>query len=221
MGERRNVRRDRLSHIQPGQFGSDPGGFTEYNGMAYFSAWTATTNTELWVSAGTPQSTHLVQDIAPGTARSNPTEASRWPAGSSPTPSCHLQERLGHAVLYRTNGSATGAVQVKDRNGNKVRGFKIHYTHALWNIDDTLYFTVTRKDLWVSRGTRASTRKIADFGTRRIANVDGTAIVDWFDSNIFPAESSLWRSNGTAAGTLPLHLGGAGVHRKLRTPTAG
>ena len=198
----------------------DPYGSTEYNGLAYFSAWTATTNTELWVSAGTPATTHLVQDIAPGTARSNPTELV-VAGGKLYFLRVTYKSGWDHAVLYRTNGSATGAVQVKDRNGNKIRGFKRHYTHALWNVDGTLYFTVTRKDLWVTGGSRASTRKIADFGTRRIANVDGTAVVDWFDSNNFPAESSLTEEQRNRRRRLAGFAPAAPESTEPRTPTAG
>lgn len=204
-----------VKDILPGIHGSEPHGFTEYNGRTYFSATTLETGTELWVSDGTAAGTHIVQDIAPGTARTNPVELT-VANGKLYFLRVTYVSGWDHAVLYRTNGSSTGALPVKDHNGNKVRGFKRNYNHALWSVGGILYFTVTRKDLWVSRGTRTSTRQIASFGTRRIVDVAGNALVDWFDSATYGPESTLWKSNGTVAGTVPLHyydsspIGGSG-----------
>jgi len=198
-----------LIDIVPGPHWSDPYGFTEYNGLAYFSAWTFETGRELWVSDGTASGTHLVQDIAPGTARSNPVELT-VANGKLYFLRATYKNGWDHAVLYRTNGSPTGALPVKDHNGNKIRGFKRHYTHSLWSIDGILYFTVTRSDLWVSRGTRKSTRKIASFGTRRMVDVDGTAFADWFEGTESFA-GAIWKSNGTVSGTVPLHYDDAAM----------
>ena len=201
-----------LIDIAAGSYPSDPYGFTEYNGLVYFSAGTQATGTELWVTGGTAATTHLAQDIVPGTGRSNPGELT-VANGKLYFLRIFYKNGYDHAVLYRTDGSATGAAPVKDRHGNKVRGFKRSYNHALWSVGGILYFTVTSKDLWVSRGTRPSTRKIADFGTRRIVDVDGQAFIDVFDSTVFPFGSTLRRSDGTATGTVAVHFeDGSDIH---------
>jgi ELWxxDGT repeat protein len=187
----------RMLEIQPGPSGSDPYAFAEYNGLVYFSATTLATGRELWRTDGTLAGTELVQDLAPGVARSNPENLVafagelyfvRYPKGLA-----------HHGVLFKTKGTAAGAKAVRSRKGHTIRGY---FTDpGLWVSGDNLLIGRNQEQLWRTRGTRATTEKIAEVGTRRVIDVDGTAFFTWFDgADPYPA-SGLWITDGSAAGT--------------------
>ena len=58
--------------IYPGEKGSQPDGYTSYNGYVYFSANNPTYGRELWKTDGTAAGTSLVKDIYAGVMGSNP-----------------------------------------------------------------------------------------------------------------------------------------------------
>ncbi len=61
-----------LKDIQKGAASSNPSGLTLINNKLYFAADDSVHGNELWVSSGTPGTTHLLVDVNPGTAASNP-----------------------------------------------------------------------------------------------------------------------------------------------------
>jgi len=64
--------------------GSDPSEITEYNGVAYFRAFSAGSGDELWTSNGTGPGTVLVKDTCAGACSSYP--SSLTILGSRPLP---------------------------------------------------------------------------------------------------------------------------------------
>ena len=183
--------------------------FTEYAGALYFNAFKAGTGNELWRTDGSAIGTYMVKDIKPGSAGSNPRAFVPF-AGKLYF--LRRDKASGPAILFRTDGTAAGTRAVLDRNGGKVKG--AFNFEGLWAIGDNLFIGRTNRELWVSRGTPKTTRKLVDVGTRTMVDLNGTAYFAWFDDKTgsYPA-GTLWRSDGTTAGTTHLTFDdGASIH---------
>ena len=183
-----------------------PNGLTEYNGALYFSGFRLGTGYELWRTDGTSVGTWMVKDINPGSAGSNP---NTFVAFAGKLYFLRRDRASGPAVLFRTDGTSSGTNPVLTRKGAKVKG---SFTwEGLWAIGDNLFIGRNSRELWVSQGTRATTRKLVDVGTRTMVDLNGTAYFAWFDSKTgtYP-HSVLWTSDGTSAGTSELTFADGG-----------
>jgi ELWxxDGT repeat protein len=185
----------------PGPHGSDPGYLTNVNGTLFFTADDGTKGRELWRSDGTAAGTVFVKDIRPGSL-----------SGMMNDP--EFTEMNGKAFflandgtfgtqLWKSDGTATGTVRVK----NIVPGSTTFFASPLSNVNGTLFFTANFTELWKTDGT-------ADDGTMLVknippgfnysfptafANVNGTL---FFKANDGTHGYELWKSDGTAAGTM-------------------
>jgi ELWxxDGT repeat protein len=112
--------------------------------------------------------------------------------------------------LWKSNGTAAGTVLVKDI----VAGSGSSNPAQLTNVNGTLFFTAETatngRELWKSNGTAAGTVLVKDirpgsgygfyFGlTDTLVNMNGTL---FFTANNGVNGVELWKSNGTAAGTV-------------------
>ena len=106
---------------------------------------------------------------------------------------------------------------MSDSNGNKIRGtFSYGVIRA---IGDHLFFSRNTKEIWASGGTPATTKKLVDFGTRRIVGAGGVTYLTWDDGGSVPPSSFLWTTDGTPAGTQPLkYSDGSSVEPSFLTP---
>jgi ELWxxDGT repeat protein len=106
--------------------------------------------------------------------------------------------------LWKTNGTAAGTVLVKDI----VAGDGSSYPSDLTNVNGTLFFKAVGQ-IWKSDGTTNGTVQVTNFNTgffggtsvSRFHNFNGT--LTFVASNDEHGEE-LWKSNGTAAGTMLL-----------------
>lgn len=181
-----------LADINPGPSDSYPFGFTEFNGLVYFSADDGVTGRELWRTDGTELGTWRVKDIAPGAESS---EAGGFfelagklvfTAFACPTLPCDI-------TLYKTNGSAAGTKPFKDRRGREVTG----HINRLSIVGSRLYFVRDDIQLWRTNGGSSTLRRLGDFGPHgEIVGAGGNAF--------FNTAGELWKSNGTAAGTVKI-----------------
>jgi ELWxxDGT repeat protein len=186
------------------------------NGRLYFAVDNGVNGNELWVSDGTAAGTFMLKDITPGLGDSDPDYLAV--VGNR----VFFAARSGAtAGLWRTDGTAAGTVLVKSFNGGATS-----IPRFLTAVGNLCYFagseSGTGMEPWVSDGTPAGTRLIADLrqGTFSSApayftNVNGTVF--------FAAEAAtttttgkgkkqstvttssgveLWKTNGTAAGTV-------------------
>jgi ELWxxDGT repeat protein len=184
---------------------SFPYHLTNVNGTLFFTANDGTHGDELWRSDGTAAGTVMVRDINPGNASSSPSNLTNV----NGTLFFTAVDGASGDQLWESNGTSAGTVLVKDINpGNSYQA-----PGNLTNVNGTLFFSADDgahgRQLWRSNGATAGTVMLTDinagfnypFGTipEDLTNVSGTL---FFDANDVTHGRELWKSDGTAAGTV-------------------
>lgn len=183
-----------VEHTYTWPNGSSPDGFATAGSTLFFSTWDETNGRELWKSDGTTAGTAFVKDINPGTT----TETYTYTDG----------EGVEHTYTYTFP------------NSSDPRGVAA--------IGGTLFFSASTetngRELWKSDGTPAGTTLVKDIypGTSTYTYTDDGGVEHtetWTNSSdphtlaaaggtfYFSARDEahgheLWKSNGTAAGTV-------------------
>jgi ELWxxDGT repeat protein len=180
---------------------------TAANGSVFFSAEDAAHGRELWVTRGTPQTTMLVRDIAPGTASSTPVIVA-----ATPTRVFFLadaQDGTGNE-LWVSDGTSEGTHLVRDivagPASTEMRSFVASGERLYFVADDR---SGSGPELWVSDGTEAGTHIVVDLipGNDGLGDPGPINLVAAPDGRVaFSIPNSevgyeLWLSDGTAAGT--------------------
>jgi ELWxxDGT repeat protein len=177
---------------------------TNVNGTLFF-AGANTFGEELWRTDGTNAGTALVKDINPGADSSAPYGLTdvNGTLFFGAADSAHGFE------LWKSDGTAVGTVLVKDiapgtdssglHGLTSARGMLFFFADdgvhgaELWRSDGTAAGTTLVKDIWPGSGGDLASRP-AD-----LTNVDGTL---FFSASDGTHGNTLWRSDGTAAGTM-------------------
>jgi len=180
---------------------------------AYFVASDAEHGQEVWSTDGTDAGSALFADLVPGTQSS-------FPLGL--TVAFGKLYFLGggtypiQPLLWVTDGTPGGTQPVSAAFG--VDWFYVF--NVVWPINGKLYFSgstpVSGREPWVSDGTAAGSRMIANLAVDRVPSADPFWLTAAGDLLFFEAtegflspstniaESSLWRTDGTEAGTFKL-----------------
>ena len=180
---------------------------TNCNGTLFFSDNNGTHGTELWQSNGTASGTRMVKDIFPSGGGSYP----RYLTNVRGTLFFQANDGTHGAELWRSNRSSAGTVLVADINRTPVGS----YPGPPTNVNGTLFFAandnIHGSQLWRTNGTPAGTVLVKDITPGLgldsgsvlydLTNVNGTL---FFITSGFGANIDLWRSDGTAAGTVPV-----------------
>jgi ELWxxDGT repeat protein len=151
----------------------------------------------------------LLKDIRSGTLNSRPSFLT----------SCNnllfftANDGLNGTELWRSNGSNTGTLMVKDINPGAASSLPQRGTSsktALVDVDGILFFAANNGtngiELWKSDGTATGTKMVKDINAGvndsepdSLINVNGTL---YFRANDGINGYELWKSDGTAAGTI-------------------
>jgi ELWxxDGT repeat protein len=202
-----------VKDINPGAAGANPSMLTMVNGTLFFVADDGSSGAELWRSDGTAAGTVQVRDIVPGVQGSAP-----W----------NLTDVAGKLFFSARNGAGDGELWMSDGttagtlllSGGypKVR-FDPFFAAAprldnFTAVGARLFFAaddgVNGMELWTSDGTPAGTFMVKDINPAssqssypsELTDVNGTLFFRAYHDTSNPASaSSLWKSDGTAAGT--------------------
>jgi ELWxxDGT repeat protein len=168
--------------------------------LGIFTASLAETGEELWITDGTEEGTHLLADLRPGAAGSDPRDGTV--AGGrlffTADDGAHGRE------LWVTDGTTEGT-RLLDTATGALSGNPENLTV----VGDKLFFTaddgVHGRELWVSDGTAAGTRMVRDLrpgpagsDPEELVALDGRVYFRAFDAE---HGAELWRSDGTLSGT--------------------
>jgi ELWxxDGT repeat protein len=198
-----------VKDINPGSGSSSPSYLTNVRGELFFQANDGVHGAELWKSNGTAAGTVLVKDINPGSASSSP----KYLVNVKGVVFFQASDVAHGAELWKSNGTAAGTVLLKDIHPGSKGSNPVHLT----NDNGFLFFAaddgVHGSEPWRSNGTTAGTFLIKDINPGsgsstlqinaiigdRVAIVNGIA---YFAANDGTHGFELWKSNGTAAGTV-------------------
>lgn len=189
-------------------FGDSILGFlTVVQNTLFFNATDGVTGYELWKSDGTAAGTVLVKDIVPGGAFSAPA----YLTNVNGTLFFIAVENTKGSELWKSDGTTTGTVMIKDIRP----GVFSSNPRFLFNCNGTLFFLasdgITGLELWKSDGTASGTVLVKDInpgpgdsfpgivGGVHFANIGNTV---FFQANDGTNGLELWKSDGTAAGTM-------------------
>ncbi len=173
----------------------------------YFVATTGPHGTEIWKTDGSDAGTVVVKDIVPGSVSS-------FPDGLTVVGNTLYFSAFGPTAgreLYKTDGTTAGTVLVKDIKP----GCDGSSPRDLTAGGNTLYFAAADDDngreLWKSDGTAAGTVMVKDIDPRvtsgspqssfpsNMAFVNSTL---FFNASTKTTGAELWKTDGSAAGTL-------------------
>lgn len=173
--------------INPGPYWSSPYKFTDLNGTLYFFATEETTGIELWRSNGTASGTYLVKDLTPGQNAGGYFFLTVF------------NNRLffrDNETLYVSDGTDAGTHLLK-RMDQQIQGLVV-FNNALYIFTGDGY----ERNLWKSDGTEAGTTLLKQVGLKN-GDVSFEPLPTIIDNSLyFVANKRLWRSDGSAQGTV-------------------
>lgn len=195
-----------VADINPGVAHSFPSYLTALGGVLLFGANDGVNGSELWRSDGTAGGTALVKDIQPGAGSAGATNVVRL--GSVVL--FAADDGVQGKELWQSDGTAAGTTLVADLSPG-AGGSDPGVERAV--VGDTLFFTASdggfNQELWKTKGTLATTSIVKEInpspsginGSFPISLIDGNGTL-FFGAADTPPNHELWKSDGTAAGTV-------------------
>lgn len=190
----------------PGACPSNPLFFLQHQGRLYYQANDGTHGPELWVTDGTAQGTRMVKDVCPG-------ECGSWPSAVSASGGrLYFTTRNDNQYaisLWATDGTEQGTVALAQLPDFFVQGATAGGSLVFSGADPG-----HGQELWCSDGTPEGTHLLADVADEDVGGSDPHGLVAMGESALFfardPDAPGLWKSDGTAQGTVRVKPGLAG-----------
>ncbi len=174
------------------------------NGKLYFTAATATTGSELWVTDGTSAGTNLLKDLNPGVASSVPLELTLCQGKII----FSAIENTSGKELWISDGTAAGTGLLKDINpgvGNSTpSGFQVFGNKVIFFAGTSSY----GKEMWMTDGTTSGTQLLKDLNPGSQNGTFGQPYVmgNWaYFVGVSSLGRSLYKTDGTETGTTIVH----------------
>jgi ELWxxDGT repeat protein len=202
-----------VMNIAPGSTSSSPAVIVNFNGIALFHA-TNGAQTGLWRSDGTTAGTQFIKALL---------DQGRPFVAGNIMYMLASEEATGQEELWKSDGTTDGTVLVKEiapgPQGSWPGGFIAVNGVVFFSADDL----TNGRELWKTDGTPAGTVIVQDINPGggsalssqpgRIFDLNGTLVFDAFVSG---EGTELWRSDGSAAGTVRIsNFSGSGAVRVL------
>ena len=199
-----------VKDIAPGDADSDPEGFVALGSQLIFSA-----NKQLWRTDGTAEGTYMLKDADPlGAAQPERMAAHGGNVYFMTYP--HAGPYDGEhntGELWRTDGTVTGTVMVRDVSPQPDDPTAVSSVRSgLISVGGALYFAAHDGEhgyeLWRSDGTKKGTSLVRDLkeggDTPFLDGSYPTNLTDVNGTLFFSANGFLYKTNGTAGGTVKL-----------------
>jgi ELWxxDGT repeat protein len=184
------------------------------NNNVFFTATTNANGEEIWVTDGTVPGTKMIKDINAGALSANP----KWLTAVGNTVYFVATTATNGEELWMTDGTEAGTKMVKDIYAGSIGSAPFGLTAFNSNVlffamDEESEFTPVidpskpEKWLWISDGTLAGTKRIANTPTKE-TNYDGQegnlvkcGNICFFVGYDLTNNESLWTTDGTNTGT--------------------
>lgn len=181
---------------------SDPQGFADLGGIAYFSAFTQAAGRELWRSDGTDAGTTMVKDIRSGTGHGDP--AGMTVLGGFLYFSA--DDGTAGTELWRSDGTGIGTALFTDIEAGAAGSDPQSFTRAGTHLFFTATTSTDGRELWATDGV--TTTQLADINPG--GDSDPVDLVEMGGQLYFFADDGvnrgLWTSDGTPSGTMLVTL---------------
>jgi len=210
---------------------AQPQNLVGLKGKVYFKSKTAALGSELWVSNGTGKGTRPLIDLNPGSASSNATPIRAYRGRVY----IDAYAGAGRPTLWSTDGTRVGTRAVADLDPQQrvsdpdivdstIMGGRLY----LW-VEDRIRegSSPRRTDLWITNGTQAGTRLVANTNARdflnRTARPQTVASKGWiFYQSDEAASGREWHTvkPGASGGRTNINPGSADASIAAATPVA-
>ena len=172
--------------------GANASQFTVADGQVFFSATDGGHGQELWTFNGSPGGAHMVTDLDPGAASSNPTDLLAFDGRLF-----FLADNGSGQALWSSDGTAGGTVEITTAsNGGDPADLTVAGANLFFVGSDSTHGA----GLFVTNGAAGGAHFLA--GVSQATSLVAVGAELYFQATDATFGTELWKSDGTVAGTV-------------------